>query len=179
MRFKEARRSVLEPYAGYSPYPRHGQRVQRLMQAASDPFLGWMARAIADRRHFYVHQLRDAKIKFVVELMKILYLKNYARLCRWAAARAHARSGHTVLLSGSWAIAIGSIEFMTEGAIAVQGNERSPCPRSPTRSPIQLPAPRTTRQVPGCRERQRLCTDGKRWTSAAIRAVSVRNGAEP
>ncbi|MGH8608612.1 MAG: DUF2252 family protein [Gammaproteobacteria bacterium] len=103
MQFKEARRSVLEPYAGNGPYRHHGQRVvagQRLMQAAGDPFLGWMTRAGGDGRHFCVSQLRDAKIKPVVEVMKPSNLKNYARLCGLALARAHARSGDAVVLSG-------------------------------------------------------------------------------
>src|SRR5512136_1429819 len=73
LQFKEARQSVLEPYAGASPFKHAGQRVvvgQRLMQAASDMFLGWYTGAGREARQFYVRQLADAKIKPVVEIMK-------------------------------------------------------------------------------------------------------------
>ena len=103
MQFKQANKSVLEPYAGASPYPHAGQRVvvgQRLMQAAGDMFLGWATGAGADHQQFYIRQLSDAKIKPVVEIMKPANLTGYARLCGRALARAHARSGDTVVLSG-------------------------------------------------------------------------------
>jgi uncharacterized protein (DUF2252 family) len=103
LQFKQARQSVLEPYAGPSPYKHPGQRVvvgQRLMQAASDMFLGWYTGAGREARQFYVRQLADAKIKPVVEIMKPQNLKNYATLCGWALARAHARSGDAAVLTG-------------------------------------------------------------------------------
>ena len=103
LQFKEARQSVLEPYAGASPYGHAGERVvhgQRLMQAASDIFLGWMTGAGAEARQFYMRQLRDAKIKPVVEIMKPNNLIGYAALCGQALARAHARSADVVKLSG-------------------------------------------------------------------------------
>ena len=101
LQFKQARKSVLEPYAGANPFNHSGQRVvvgQRLMQAASDMFLGWYTGA--QGRHFYVRQLSDAKIKPVVEIMKPQNLLNYADLCGWALARAHARSGDAAVLTG-------------------------------------------------------------------------------
>jgi uncharacterized protein (DUF2252 family) len=101
LQFKEARNSVLEPYAGSSPFKTHGERVvfgQRLMQASSDVFLGW-AKGVSGR-HFYVRQLRDAKVKPLVEVMKPLNMVNYAKACGWALARAHKRSGDAVVLSG-------------------------------------------------------------------------------
>jgi uncharacterized protein (DUF2252 family) len=103
LQFKQARQSVLEPYAGTSPYKHAGQRVvvgQRLMQAASDMFLGWYTGAGREARHFYVRQLADAKIKPVIEIMKPQNLLNYAALCGWALARAHARSGDAAVLTG-------------------------------------------------------------------------------
>jgi uncharacterized protein (DUF2252 family) len=103
LQFKQARQSVLEPYAGASPYQHAGQRIvvgQRLMQAASDMFLGWYTGAGREARQFYVRQLADAKIKPVVEIMKPQNLLNYAALCGWALARAHARSGDAAVLSG-------------------------------------------------------------------------------
>ena len=72
LQFKEARPSVLEPYCGRAPFKHHGERVvfgQRLMQAAADAFLGWTTGTRQPQRHYYVRQLRDAKIKPMVELM--------------------------------------------------------------------------------------------------------------
>ena len=103
MQFKQANQSVLEPYAGASPYHHAGQRVvigQRLMQAASDMFLGWYTGTSTSGNHFYVRQLRDAKIKPVVEIMGAAELKNYADLCGRALARAHARSADAAVLTG-------------------------------------------------------------------------------
>jgi hypothetical protein len=101
LQFKQARQSVLEPYAGASPFKHSGQRVvvgQRLMQSASDMFLGWYTGREAN--HFYVRQLSDAKIKPVIEIMKLQNLLRYAALCGWALARAHARSGDAAVLAG-------------------------------------------------------------------------------
>jgi uncharacterized protein (DUF2252 family) len=102
LQFKQARQSVLEPYAGTSPYQHAGERVvvgQRVMQAASDMFLGWYTGAGELGYHFYVRQLRDVKIKPVVEIMETAELKNYAGLCGRALARAHARSADAAVLS--------------------------------------------------------------------------------
>jgi uncharacterized protein (DUF2252 family) len=98
---KEARASVLEPYVGASPYRNHGRRVvegQRLMQAASDVFLGWIATKGLDdeRRCFYVRQLWDGKGSADVERMSPRELAIYASLCGAALARAHARSGDRI-----------------------------------------------------------------------------------
>jgi uncharacterized protein (DUF2252 family) len=101
LQFKEARASVLEPYAGRSPYPNHGQRVvvgQRLMQAASDLFLGWTQGD--EGRHFYVRQLKDVKIKPALEIMNPSHLAQYGAACGRALARAHSRSLDVVMLSG-------------------------------------------------------------------------------
>jgi uncharacterized protein (DUF2252 family) len=98
---KEARRSVLEAYAGKSIYPSHGQRVvngYRLMQSASDIFLGWTKGELG--RHFYVRQLRDMKVGVQVELFTPSMMTQYAELCGWALARAHARSGVPTQISG-------------------------------------------------------------------------------
>jgi uncharacterized protein (DUF2252 family) len=92
LQIKEAVASVLEPYAGKSAYNHHGQRVvigQRLMQPASDIFLGWMT--ALEGRQFYVRQLRDAKIKPLVETFNAEMLDVYAMACGWVLARAHAK----------------------------------------------------------------------------------------
>jgi uncharacterized protein (DUF2252 family) len=93
LQFKEAVNSVLEPYAGKSKYDHHGQRVvtgQRLMQPASDIFLGWVT--APNGRQFYVRQLRDAKIKPLVETFNGDVLDIYAMACGWVLARAHAKA---------------------------------------------------------------------------------------
>jgi len=101
LQYKQAMASVLEPYAGASPYPSHGQRVvigQQIMQTASDLFLGWTQGD--DGRCFYIRQLRDVKVKPVIEGMRPASMRNYAKACGWALARAHARSADAVTLSG-------------------------------------------------------------------------------
>src|SRR5262249_55360439 len=98
---KEARRSVLEAYAGESIYPSHGQRVvngYRLMQSASDIFLGWTKGELG--RHFYIRQLRDVKVGIQVDLLTPGVMTQYAELCGWALARAPARSGAPTQISG-------------------------------------------------------------------------------
>ncbi len=101
LQVKEATRSVLEPYAGRSAYGNHGQRVvmgQRRMQTASDLFLGW-TKSFHDR-HYYVRQLRDMKIKPLVELFDPSTMSQYADLCGRILARAHARCSEPALISG-------------------------------------------------------------------------------
>ena len=71
LQVKEATASVLEPYLRKSRYRQHGERVvqgQRMMQAASDIYLGW-TKGVDVRRHFYWRQLRDMKGSAVVEAM--------------------------------------------------------------------------------------------------------------
>jgi uncharacterized protein (DUF2252 family) len=101
LQVKEARASVLEPYAGKSLHANHGQRVvagQRIMQTASDVFLGWTRGASG--RDFYVRQLRDMKLSAVIEDWDTGLLRQYARMCAHALARAHARSGDAALIAG-------------------------------------------------------------------------------
>jgi hypothetical protein len=100
LQVKEARASVLEPYAGASTFPNHGQRVvngYRLMQPASDMFLGWSR---GPRRDFFVRQLRDIKISIRVETFGRAEMELYATWCGQALALSHARSGSSPLLSG-------------------------------------------------------------------------------
>jgi len=101
LQMKEARRSVFEPYAGRSTHSNHGQRVvvgTRLMQSASDLFLGWTEGDAG--RQFYIRQLRDMKIKMLVEVFTKSVMINFAALCGWCLARAHARSGEPAKISG-------------------------------------------------------------------------------
>ncbi|MEV7672120.1 MULTISPECIES: DUF2252 domain-containing protein [unclassified Streptomyces] len=100
LQIKEAGHSVLEEYLAPTAYPHQGQRVvcgQRLIQAASDIFLGWMTGP--EQRHFYWRQLRDMKGSAEVETMSPAMLREYARLCGRALARAHARSGDRVAIA--------------------------------------------------------------------------------
>jgi uncharacterized protein (DUF2252 family) len=95
LQWKEARQSVLEAHAGKSAYAHPGERVvmgQRLMQPASDLFLGWATSR--DGHPGYMRQLRDAKVKPLVESMDAELLDNYAKMCGWVLARAHAKAGH-------------------------------------------------------------------------------------
>jgi uncharacterized protein (DUF2252 family) len=101
LQIKEAGPSVMETYLGKSTFADHGQRVvvgQHLMQAASDVFLGWTHGQ--GGRHFYIRQLRDMKIKPQVELFTPATLFDYATLCGWTLARAHARSGDPAMIAG-------------------------------------------------------------------------------
>jgi uncharacterized protein (DUF2252 family) len=101
LQIKEARESVLEAYAGKSVYPNHGQRVVngcRIMQSASDLFLGWTSGEKG--RHFYIRQLRDVKVKMLVEVFTQSEMRQYAKVCGWAMARAHACSGQPATISG-------------------------------------------------------------------------------
>jgi len=101
LQVKEARASVLEPYAGKSLHANQGQRVvagQRLMQTASDVFLGWTRGR--NGRDCYIRQLRDMKMSAVIEDWDVGLLRQYARMCAHALARAHARSGDAAMISG-------------------------------------------------------------------------------
>jgi uncharacterized protein (DUF2252 family) len=107
LQVKEATASVLETYLPKSRYRQHGERVvqgQRMMQAASDIYLGW-TKGRDVNRHFYWRQLRDMKGGAVVESMTPVGLTLYARTCGWTLARAHARSGDPVAIA----------EYLTDG----------------------------------------------------------------
>jgi len=101
LQIKEASKSVLERLA--PKFSGHqGQRVvegQRVMQAASDVFLGWTEDA-ASRRHFYVRQLKNRRLGSIGELVEDQALASYARLCGRTLARAHARSADPAVLAG-------------------------------------------------------------------------------
>ena len=101
LQIKEANASVLEPYVGRSRHANHGERVvvgQRLMQSASDLLLGWGKGA--NQRDFYVRQLRDMKMSAILEDFSAADMRAYGRVCGWALARAHARSGDAAMIAG-------------------------------------------------------------------------------
>lgn len=101
LQVKQARPSVLEPYAGKSLHSNHGQRVVhgcRMMQSASDIFLGWTEGEAG--RQFYIRQLKDMKIKPLVEVFTTGVMLQYAEWCGWTLAHAHARAGEPVKISG-------------------------------------------------------------------------------
>ncbi len=100
LQVKQATTSVLEPYVGRSRYRHHGHRVvngQRLLQTASDIFLGWAGDGTS---HYYVRQLWDMKGGVDLEVLDPADLVPYAELCGWVLARAHARSGDAAAISG-------------------------------------------------------------------------------
>jgi uncharacterized protein (DUF2252 family) len=100
LQVKEARRSVLEPPRAKSRYAHQGRRVvegQRVMQAASDIFLGWTGTTGHD---YYVRQFRDMKVSAEVETFRPGTLVAYASLCGWTLARAHAKAGDAAIIAG-------------------------------------------------------------------------------
>lgn len=101
LQFKQAQASVLEPYAGKSRYANQGERVvtgQRMLQSASDVFLGWTS---DNRGHdFYFRQLRDMRMKIDIEGMTKQDWFEYVELCGWVLARAHARTGAPAWIAG-------------------------------------------------------------------------------
>ena len=125
LQVKEARASVLEPYAGKSVYKNRGQRVvvgQRLMQAASDILLGWTRTENGD---FYIRQLRDAKIKPLVETQTPEVMVDYGALCGRALARAHAKTGDAAQIAGYMGKSDVFDEAIAEFAVAyADQNER-------------------------------------------------------
>jgi uncharacterized protein (DUF2252 family) len=113
---KEAERSVLEPYLGRSVYEQQGRRVvegQRMLQSASDIFLGWERVRTVDgtARDHYFRQLWDWKLSADIDTMDEVLLTHYADLCAYTLARAHARSGDSVAISGY----LGSGKVLGEG----------------------------------------------------------------
>jgi uncharacterized protein (DUF2252 family) len=105
LQIKEAEASVFEPSLGPSEFPNHGQRVvtgQRLMQATSDIFLGWLhveAGIDGKSRDFYARQLKDWKGSAEIEQMIPKGMAAYGKLCGWTLARAHARSGDRIAVA--------------------------------------------------------------------------------
>jgi uncharacterized protein (DUF2252 family) len=101
LQVKEARKSVLEPPGRKSRFPHQGERIvtgQRLMQAASDIFLGWAS--VPDGHDYYVRQLRDMKVSAEIDIFIPKTLTAYAKMCGWALARAHAKAGDTCMIAG-------------------------------------------------------------------------------
>ena len=101
LQVKEATASVLEDHLPKSRYKQPGERVvqgQRMMQAASDIYLGW-TRGVQENRYLYWRQLRDMKGSAVIEEMKPLAMTLYAHACGWTLARAHARSGDPIAIA--------------------------------------------------------------------------------
>ena len=101
LQVKEATASVLEDHLPKSRYKQPGERVvqgQRMMQAASDIYLGW-TKGVQENRYLYWRQLRDMKGSAEVEVMQPNALAFYARACGWTLARAHARSGDPIAIT--------------------------------------------------------------------------------
>jgi uncharacterized protein (DUF2252 family) len=105
LQIKEAAASVLEEPLGASEFSNHGERVvvgQRLMQATSDIFLGWLhvdATSHDPASDYYVRQLKDWKGSAEIEQMTAKAMATYGALCGWMLARAHARSGDRIAIA--------------------------------------------------------------------------------
>ncbi len=119
LQVKEAEHSVLEPYAGSSEYDHQGERVvlgQRLMQAASDLFLGWTVGPFGN--HYYIRQLRDMKGSVAIDTLPPEGLVRYGELCGRTLGRAHARSADPMEIAGYLGKATRFEEAMGEFAVA-------------------------------------------------------------
>jgi uncharacterized protein (DUF2252 family) len=119
LQVKEAEHSVLEPYAGRSEYDHQGERVvlgQRLMQAASDLFLGWTVGPFGN--HYYIRQLRDMKGSVAIDTLPPEGLVRYGELCGRTLGRAHARSADPMEIAGYLGKATRFEEAMGEFAVA-------------------------------------------------------------
>jgi uncharacterized protein (DUF2252 family) len=130
LQLKEAQASVLEPHTRASVYRQHGRRVvegQRLIQAASDQLLGWVKGPGLDgvERDFYVRQLWDGKGSAEIELMGPAELEIYGRLCGWTLARAHARTGDAIAISGYIGRGKGFERALAEFAVAYADRNQS------------------------------------------------------
>jgi uncharacterized protein (DUF2252 family) len=118
LQLKQANASVLEPFAGASRYSNHAERVvvgQRLIQEASDIFLGWSTLA---GRDFYIRQLRDMKASVDISAMGPKEFLGHAELCGTALARSHARTGDPAMIAGYLGEKSGSDDALAEFAVA-------------------------------------------------------------
>jgi uncharacterized protein (DUF2252 family) len=118
LQIKEAQASVLAPFARTSKYPNHGERVvvgQRMMQAATDMFLGWTREPI-DGRYFYIRRLKDSRLADIGTQLEAA-LPFYASLCGRTLARAHARVGDPAMVSGYIGNGSAFEEAITEFAV--------------------------------------------------------------
>jgi uncharacterized protein (DUF2252 family) len=134
LQIKEATASVLSEFLGKSEYANQGQRVvsgQRLIQQASDIFLGWQRTQGIDGvdRDFYVRQLRDWKGSMPIESLLPKGMNLYGQVCAWALAKAHARSGDRVAIAGylgsSSAFEQAIADFSEEYADLNEGDHRA------------------------------------------------------
>ncbi len=127
LQLKQAQASVLAPYCADSRYANHGERVvtgQRVLQAASDIFLGW-AQGNTPDMHFYVRLLRDQRLAAVGSAIARDALRFYAKLCGRTLARAHARSGDAAAISGYLGESVAMDDALAEFAIAYAGQTRA------------------------------------------------------
>jgi uncharacterized protein (DUF2252 family) len=118
LQIKQATASVLEPYTRRSVFRHHGRRVvagQQIMQAASDPFLGWAA---SGNHYFYVRQFRDMKGSIDVEKLNAAGLTEYARLCGAVLARAHAQTSEPAMIAGYLGAGSSFVAAMVNFALA-------------------------------------------------------------
>jgi uncharacterized protein (DUF2252 family) len=119
LQIKEAQESALAPFAGASAYANHGERVvvgQRMLQAATDVFLGW-TRVPIDNRYFYMRRLKDPRLADIGTQLQAA-LPFYASLCGRTLARAHARAGDPALASGYAGSSTAFEEAISEFAVA-------------------------------------------------------------
>ena len=125
LQLKQATKSVLEQYLGHTAFENSGQRVvngQRLLQAASDMFLGWTA---SPTRQYYIRQLMDVKASVPIDELDHTTLEQYAEVCGYALARAHARTGDPAQIFGYLGRGTAFDEGLSKFALAyVKQNEQ-------------------------------------------------------
>lgn len=145
LQIKEAVASVLEPYLGRSVYANHGERAiagQRLMQAATDPFVGWTSEV---GRDFYVRQLRDGKAALDLEGITAAQTIDFARRCGAVLARAHARTGNpqaiAAYLGSNDAFEEGMVRFARRYAAQVERDYERFCRECPPSLTNSAPSP--------------------------------------
>lgn len=128
LQVKEAGPSALEKYIGRSEFEHPGERIvngQRMLQAASDLFLGWTSSYTGDQRKYYIRQLMDLKQSVPVEELDQVSLEQYSEVCAYVLARAHARTGFPAIIHGYLGKSEEFDDALTEFAIAyMKQNEK-------------------------------------------------------
>ena len=142
LQVKEATASVLEDHLPKSRFKQPGERVvqgQRMMQAASDIYLGW-TKGVEANRWLYWRQLRDMKGSAVVEAMTPVGLTFYAGICGWTLARAHARSGDAIALAEYLGKSDKFDRSITDFSAPLRGPERTRLPGVRAGHPVRTAA---------------------------------------
>ena len=175
LQVKEATASVLEDHLPKSRYQQHGERVvqgQRMMQAASDIFLGW-TKGLDVTRHFYWRQLRDMKGSAVVEAMSPVGARRSTRsICGWTLARAHARSGDPVAIAEYLGTSDAFDRSITDFSERYADQNETRLPGVRRRRPIGAPGDRGRLSIAGRGQHEQQCHPNRVRVSRHLRRRS-------